>query len=154
MDIKSASAAARQMANFFKVFKDVEEVLEAAARCDSLKAEMDGQIASLQAQRANAEEELRNVKAHATKAKADYASTKARQEQEAQERLESLNRDIRERQEAAAKELGACAASLADAQKAHQEFVSQATAEKAALEQSVKALQKQLEGLKAKVASL
>lgn len=154
MDTKVAAQVARQMATFFKVFKDVEDVLDAATRVENLKGELDGQIKSLQAQKEAAAEELKNAKAHVAKAKADYASAKARQEEEAQERLESLNRDLRQRQEAAEEALAVTRRDLEAARKTHSEFVATASAEREELEKAVKALQKQLDGLKAKVANL
>lgn len=154
MDTKVAGQVAKQMAQFFKVFKDVEEVLEVAAQAENLKGEREKQIAGLTNELARLEGAVREARALLEVSKTDHANAVKAQDAALKELKASADAAAKARQEKADKLLAETNEALALAQKAHAEFMEWAAAEHADAEKSIRALQKQLEGLKAKVAAL
>lgn len=154
MDTKVAGQVAKQMAQFFKVFKDVEEVLEAAAQVENLKGEVARQIENLVAERTKLEGEIREVKASLSAAKTQYAKAKEAQEAAGKAAAESLEAALKARQEKADAELAVTQEQQRKANEDHTAFVEAAAANRAELERNIAALQKTFAGLKSKVASL
>lgn len=154
MDIKAAGHVAKQMAQFFKVFKDVEDVLEAAAQAENLKGEIARQIENLTADRIKAEGEVREVKAGLAVARAEYERTKANQEAALASQRESAARAASARQAEVDGALKVTQDALHKAQNDFADYCKKAADERDELERNIKALQKHLDGLKAKVAAL
>lgn len=154
MDIKTAATVARQMSQFFRAFKEVEEVLDAAAHADNLQGEIEDHIKNLIDQREQLAKDLDHAQNNFAKVKKSFQEQLQKQAEEQNERLESFSRELEQKQREAGEQLASVTKDLEGARKAHFEFVTAAAQEREGIEKDLKGLMRQLEQLKSKVASL
>lgn len=154
MDTRIAANISHQMAQFFRVFKDVEEVLEAATRADNLKGEVEQAIALLQQQKSSIESEVAASKAVLLQSKLDYAKAKEKHEAELHEQTQRAVNDLTSRRTGLEAEIAVLQGQREAAHRDLVAYLESASVQRQEADRNLAALQKKFDDLKAKVAAL